>query len=150
MYAGQLDRPDLALDLAGVNVDRLNFLAKILEGTDDHKELINQIQTKRLGLLKEKCSQPDVSASEFIKLANIYHKQRDIELAIEYYHRALALNYAQVDWRYRLARMLAEAERIPEAMNEAKICLRLRPQFKAAQKLIKDLSVHPKMLSTDD
>ncbi len=150
MYVGQVDRSDLAFDLAGVNVGRLNYVAKILESADDHKELINRIQIKRLDLLKEKCSQPDASASEFINLANIYRKQQDFESAIEYYHRALTLNYAQVDWRYRLARMLVEAERIPEAMNEAKICLRLRPQFKAAQKLIEDLSLHPKMLNTDN
>jgi len=41
-------------------------------------------------------------------------------------------------------------ERIPEAMREARICLRLRPQFKAAEKLIADLSVHPKMLNKED
>jgi tetratricopeptide (TPR) repeat protein len=146
LYALQVDRPDLALALAGDNIHRLNYAAKILESAGDNKELIEQIQIKRTDLLKEKCLQPDASASDFITLANVYHKQQNVELAIEYYHRALALDYGQVDWRFRLAKTLVEAEKIPEAMDEAKICLRLRPQFKAAKKLVEDLSIHPKML----
>ncbi len=146
MYAVEVDRPDLAIDLAGDNAGRLNYVVKILDETDDHKELIEQIKIKQMDLLKEKCSQPDASASDFIYLANIYRKQNDYAPAIEYYQRALVLNYGQVDWRYRLARLLADAGRIPEAMNEAKICLRLRPQSKAAKKLIEELSLHPKML----
>jgi tetratricopeptide (TPR) repeat protein len=146
VYAVQVDRPDLALALAGDNIGRLNYTAKILKGLDSTEELIEQIQIKRTDLLKEKCLQPDASASDFITLANVYRKQQDLKPAIEYYYRALALNYGQVDWRFRLAGMLVEVERIPEAMDEARICLRLRPQFKAAKKLIEDLSVHPKML----
>ena len=53
------------------------------------------------------------------------------------------LNYGQVQWRYELAKILAEAERIKEAMKEAKTCLQLRPQFQSAEKLVEDLSVHP-------
>ncbi|MCJ7674310.1 MAG: hypothetical protein MUO33_04050, partial [Sedimentisphaerales bacterium] len=59
----------------------------------------------------------------------------------DYYRRALALDYGQVYWRFSLARLLAEANRIDEAIREARICLRLRPEFEAAKKLIADLSV---------
>jgi hypothetical protein len=58
------------------------------------------------------------------------------------------LNYGHVRWRYELAKMLAEAERITEAMQEAKTCLQLRPQFKGAKKLVEDLSVHPVLFSS--
>jgi hypothetical protein len=53
------------------------------------------------------------------------------------------LNYGQVQWRLALARLLAETNRIPEAIHEARICLRLRPEFKAAKRLIEKLSVLP-------
>jgi len=56
------------------------------------------------------------------------------------------LDYGKTDCRYSLAKTLVEAERIPEAMNEAKICLRLRPDNKAAKKLIEELAVHPDLL----
>ncbi|KKL21893.1 hypothetical protein LCGC14_2440870, partial [marine sediment metagenome] len=44
-------------------------------------------------------------------------------------------------WRIRLARLLAAAGQIEDAIHEARICLRLRPQMAEARKLIEDLSV---------
>ncbi len=76
-------------------------------------------------------------------MANICRKEKDNEAAIEHYRRALALDYGQVGWRFALARLLAEVDKIPEAIHEARICLRLRPQFKAAEKYIAELSVLP-------
>ena len=57
--------------------------------------------------------------------------------------RALALDYGQVQRHFTLATLLARMDRIAEAIHEAAICLRLRPQFNGAQKLIADLSVQP-------
>jgi len=59
------------------------------------------------------------------------------------------VDYGQVSWRFTLARLLAETEQIGEAIHEARICLRLRPQFKAAEKLIADLSVLPGAMSNE-
>ena len=145
----RVDQPDLAIALAGDNTGRLSYVANILADMDEHNELVEDIRIKVVNLLKERCSQPDAPASAFISLANIYRKQQDNKSAIEYYRRALALDYGQVNWRFTLAKLLAEMERIPEAMREARICLRLRPHFKAAEKLIADLSVHPKMLNQE-
>ena len=146
MYVSDAGRPDLAIDLAGDSIGRLNHVAKILDETDGHQEFIEQLQIKRLNLLEQKCSQSDASAYSFIYLADTYRRQNDYALAIEYYQRALVLNYGQVNWRFALAKVLEDAGRIPEAMNEAKICLRLRPQHKAAKRLIEELSLSPKML----
>jgi len=76
-------------------------------------------------------------------MASIYGREGDNETAIEHYRRALALDYSHVPWRLNLARLLAETDRIPEAIHEARIGLRLRPQFKAAEKFIADLSILP-------
>jgi len=146
----RVDRPDLAIALADDNTSRLSYVANILTDMAEHEELVATARTKVMDLLKEKCLQPDAPAKAFASLADIYRKQNDNEAAIEYYRRALALDYGQVWWRFTLAKLLAEMERIPEAMHEARICLRLRPQFKAAEKLIADLSVHPKMLNLVD
>ena len=69
-----------------------------------------------------------------------------MEAAIEHYRLALALDYGQVNWRFSLARLLADSGSITEAIHQARICLRLRPGFRAAERLIEDLSVHPKAL----
>ena len=76
-------------------------------------------------------------------MADLCRRERDYASAIEYYRRALAHDYGQVYWRLALARTLAETGRVPEAMHEARVCLRLRPQLGSAKKLIAELSVNP-------
>lgn len=142
IYVNHLSRPHLAVSAAEDNIGRLGHVAGVLEGLQ-YYDLAEQARNKMESLLEEKCSQPDAPASLFISLGNIYKKKQDHEAAIECYRRALMLNYGQVQWRYELAKMLAEAERITEAMQEARTCLQLRPQFKGAEKLVEDLSVHP-------
>ena len=142
IYVNHLSRPHLAISSAGDDIGRLGYVVRVLEDVQYH-DLAEQTLKKIIDLLEVKCSQPDAPASAFASLANIYRKQENNKAAIEYYRRALALNYGQVHWRLDLARLLAEIERIPEAIYEAKICLRLQPQLKEAEKLIADLSVRP-------
>jgi tetratricopeptide (TPR) repeat protein len=144
IYANHLSRPNLALEAAGDNIGRLSHVATILEDMQ-YRDLAEQTREKMKDLLEAKCSKSDAPARDFISLGKIYIKQNENEAAIRCYRRALELDYGQVHWRLALARMLAEARRIPEAMEEAKTCLQLRPQFKAAEKLIEDLSANPAM-----
>lgn len=139
----RLDRPDLAVTLAGENTTRLSHVAGILVEIDEHKEHAEKARAQVVALLKEKCARPDAPAAAFASMASIYTKEGNIEAAIENYRRALVLDYSQVQWRFNLARLLAETDRIPEAIHEARIGLRLKPQFKPAEKLIADLSVLP-------
>lgn len=141
VYTNYLSRPGLAVSLAGDNISRLNYVANVLEDMQ-YNDLEEQARQIIKDLLEARCSQSDAAGSVFASLAKIYRKQRDNKLAIEYYRRALVLDYAQVYWRFELAQLLADAEKITEAMDEAKICLRLHPQFKGAEKLIADLSTN--------
>ena len=100
-------------------------------------------------LLKKKCSGPEVTASALASLAKIFGKKQDNEAAIEHYRRALYLEYGQVQWRYALARLLAETDMVPEAIHEARICLRLSPQFDPAKQLIKELSILPDSINDE-
>jgi tetratricopeptide (TPR) repeat protein len=108
-----------------------------------YNDLADQARQRAKELLEIKCSQPDASAGDFASLAGVYRDQQANEKAIEYYRSALQLDYGQVHWRYALAILLAETDRIPEALHEARICVRLRPQFKEAERLVADLSVNP-------
>jgi len=141
VYIHNLNRPDLAVNIAGDDTYRLSLIANALANIEEHKEVFDKAQARTMELLKLKCSGTDVSADALASLANIYKKENDIESAIENYRRALTLDYGQVYWRYTLARLLAEKDKIPEAIHEARICLRLSPQFAPAEKLIADLSV---------
>ena len=137
-----LNRPDVAVALAGDDTYRLSLLVDILTESEDHKPLEEQTRSQVAELLKLKCTQQDAPASAFASLAWIYVGGGNKEAAIENYRRALNLNYGQVDWRFNLARLLADVGAIPEAIHEARICLRLRPHFEEARKLIEDLSIH--------
>ena len=143
LYVNHLNRPELAVKLAGDDRSRLSHIANVLADTQEHKDTAQNIRAKVIDLLKAQCQRPDAPAWALASLANIYRSQNNREIAIEYYRRALALDYGQVGWRFTLAGLLAEKGDIQEAIHEARICLRLRPQFKAAEKLIADLSVRP-------
>jgi len=146
IYVNGVDRPDLAVNLAEDEVSRLSYVADVLVKTEGRQELVDQAQDRVLTLLKEQCTQPDAPASALISLAGIYKKNKDYDTAIDLYYRALVLDYGQVNWRLQLANLLADNKEIAKAMHEARICLKLRPQMKAAQTLIADLSVHPELI----
>ena len=143
IYINHTNRPDLAVAIAGDDTGWLSYVANAIAETEEHADILENAQAQIVELLRERCSGPDVTASALASLANICRKGQDNEAAIEHYRRALYLEYGQVQWRYALARLLAETDRIPEAIHEARICLRLSPQFKAAERLIEELSVLP-------
>ena len=139
IYVNKINRPDLAIALAGESTGRLSHVANVLENSL-HDESTEQAKEKLRQLLEEKCLQSDISSSALASLAGIYRAQKNNESAIKCYRRILELDYGQVYWRYLLATLLAEKNQIPEAIHEAKICLRLSPGFQQASELIADLS----------
>jgi O-antigen ligase len=142
IYINYLSRPYLAISAAGDDISRLRYVTTVLEDMQ-YSDLAEQTRHKIEELLEIKCSQPDASAGDFASLADVYRDQQANEKAIKYYRSALQLDYGQVHWRYALAILLAETDRIPEALHEARICVRLRPQFKEAERLVAELSVNP-------
>jgi tetratricopeptide (TPR) repeat protein len=140
LYINHAERPDIALAIAGEDTVRLSQVANILADIQEHKEVVEQTRKRVIDLLKAHCQKPDASAWALASLANVYNREDDNDRAIECYRRALALDYSQVDWRLALAYLLANKGYVHEAIHESRICLRLRPQFKAAEKLIADLS----------
>jgi tetratricopeptide (TPR) repeat protein len=118
-------------------------VANALADMQEHKDIVQKAQARVVELLKERCSRPDAPASALASLASLYAKENDPAAAIALYRRALVLDYSQVQWRLASARLLAETNQVSEAIHEARICLRLRPQFKAAESLIEKLSVLP-------
>lgn len=148
MYINHLSRPHLAISAAGEDIGRLSYVANVLEQMQ-YKDLAERTREEIKNLLEAKCSQPGASASAFVSLANIYRKQQDNNAAIEYYRRALALDYGQIGWRLDMARLLVDMGKIPEAMRQARICLQLRPQSSTAEKMVADLSVNPAVFASE-
>jgi tetratricopeptide (TPR) repeat protein len=115
-----------------------------------YNDLAEQTRDKIRCLLEAKISEPKAPAAAFVSLGYIYGKQQNKDVAIEYYRRGLALDYGQVQWRYELAKLLVETGRIPEAIHEARICLRVQPQFKPAEALLADLSIRTATLGDEN
>ncbi len=151
IYITRVERPDLALQLAGNYIGGLQYISSILEDTEEHKELSEQIRTKIITLLEEQCARSEASAYDFVTLANIYTEEnKDNMKAIDCYQQALALDFGQVSWRLRLAELLAQTGYVNEAMQQARLCLKIRPQLKEAENLLGSLSVRKAALSETD
>jgi tetratricopeptide (TPR) repeat protein len=143
VYVRQVNRPDLAVAIAGDNIGRLSQVANVLSETAGQEDLAVKARSEATKLLKAKCEQPDAPAWVLASMANVCRQENDYNDAADYYKRALSLDYGQVDWRLNLAQILAKSGQVSEAIREARVCLRLRPQMTAATKLIEDLSVLP-------
>ena len=144
VYVFQAKRPDLAVSMAQDNISWLSQVARILSEDTEYHDLTTQARAEVVRLLKDKCREPDVRAGALASLAGVYAREENYEAATDYYRQALVLDYGNTGWRLALARTLARMDKVPEAIHEARICLRLRPQMKAATKLIEHLSTLPK------
>jgi tetratricopeptide (TPR) repeat protein/O-antigen ligase len=134
--AVELSRPDLAYNLARQDSRFLIRLEQILDGSDVDPELLQRIAGEIRGLLERECQEADAPAWKFARLAHTYHQQGRTEMAIEMYRHALGLTYYQVSWRFQLAELYAEQGLVSQALDELRVCLRQRPQFGAAQRLL--------------
>ena len=138
--AVQDQRPDLAMTFATGRRDMLNHLADVLS-TDHHfHDLCQQLRLQSFNLLKLDCRNPDAPPSTLMELADDDETEKKYSDAIELYRRALDRDYAQVDWRLKLAGALAKTDKTADAIHEARVCLQLRPAFKPAEDLIVELS----------
>ena len=146
IYVRQLSRPQLAVSAAGNDIDKLIYTANVLSDMQ-YYDLQAGVRSKVKGLLEQQCSRPDASALSLVMLADIYAKERDAAVAINFYRRAIALDYGQVRWRMELAGLLVQDHRVLEAMKEARICLRLQPKSKPAEELIRKLAMRPELLN---
>lgn len=135
----EYDRPDVAMDMAGDNVHRLSAIAGILEGAAEDTELAKDARSRLMTLLEQKYANSNAPAWVLAWLAKVYSAQGRVPDAITYYRRALSQDYAQVEWRYNLARLLSETGAIKDALQEARTCLDFKPADPAINRLINRL-----------
>ena len=148
-------RPDLARTLAGDDrglllalADRLDADANAETSADADPaaataaaEIAADARASADRLLRDRAAGPDAAPDALAALAERRLSDGDAPGAVDLLRRALARDYGRVDWRLRLARALAGSGRPAEALAEAKVGLRLRPQSAEARKLVGDLSI---------
>lgn len=143
IYVLEMQHLQAAIDLTEGDLRRTKHLAELLRSSDEEErvlELIEQLEASALAQLRELVASGEASAREAAELASIEERDNNPQAAIELYRRALALDYGQVNWRLTLAKLLIAEGKPREAIREARICLRLRPELEAARQIIADLS----------
>lgn len=135
IYLRDAKRPDLARQLAGDDHARLDQLARALAASPEYKELAEETRTASVASLRHRASTAAATAAELATLARIEVADKKLESAIEFYRRAVALDYGQVELHLELARALLASEQFVEAQREVQICLVLRPQYAPAMQL---------------
>ncbi|TWU25783.1 O-antigen ligase family protein [Bythopirellula polymerisocia] len=146
LYLEVLKRPELAEALAGEDHRKISQLIALLNVEDadpEYAQLAETLRSRRQAKLRALADSGAASASEYIQMATLENQQENYAAAIPYFNRALALDYGQVGWRLALAQTLAKVGQHEAAIREAKICLRLRPGYPAATRLIEEVSVLP-------
>jgi tetratricopeptide (TPR) repeat protein len=134
-------RPELAVQIVAGRRQELEYLAGRLQGIARYRDIADACQNEATSLLLAEANAPGASAEVLADLAARYAQQNKPADAIQWYQKALGLNYGEVDWRLNLAGIMAATGRVSDAMEEAKICIRLRPQCDEARKMIGDLSL---------
>ncbi len=92
-------------------------------------------------LLEREAAGPDAAPGAMVELADRRAAEGQRSAAIDLVRRALAREYGQLGWRLRLAELLAADGQTDAAIREAQTCLRQRPGWDQAVRLIEDLSV---------
>lgn len=136
-----ISRPDLAMELAADDVNRLSRLANLMVEDQINSALVIQVRSQLAKLLEIATTGPAVKPEFLASLAAIYAKDSEPEKAIELYRKALAANYSNITWRLNLAHLLSSIGRTEDAKHEARICLRLNPNNQLAIRLIEQLSM---------
>lgn len=136
-----LGRADLACKLAGDDANRLIRVEQTLRESGGDAGLVTEISDQIWRIFERECQEAGAPAWKFAWLAQKYRGDGRMDEAVQMYRRALALEYGQVSWRFHMAQMLADQGLVSAATDELRTCLRLRPQFDAALRLLESLSV---------
>jgi O-antigen ligase/tetratricopeptide (TPR) repeat protein len=155
MLIGYFHRPDMAVELAGDDVEQLRNVASALRGlgkdpalgpttgpatqpADETLALKADEQADKL--VRASADRPDASSQQLGEMGLLCDKLNDGKGAAHYLGRALSLDYSETDWRMIYARNLAKIGRTDDAIHQAQIVLRERPQMQEAQDLLYQLN----------
>lgn len=141
VYVNRVNRPDLALALAGDSDDRLLIVSQVLaSGPHAYPKLAADIGERVFTLRRARSERADAPLEVVAWMASQYADRGDRTAAIEDYRRSIAMDYGRADWHLELARLLVRTGDTKEALREARICLHLQPRMQAARELVGDLS----------
>lgn len=135
----QQGRPDIAHDLIRNDLDGLRALTAILMNNPAYRELAKRCSDEATVLLLKAAQSPDASDDVLAQVAQYYDGLGHDAEAAKYYELALNKNYSQVDWRFRLAKLMIKSGNLAAAEKELQTILRLRPKWPEAESLLNEV-----------
>jgi tetratricopeptide (TPR) repeat protein len=145
IYIDQAKRPDLAIEIAADNLRQLKYVGAVLAQNEDFKTYAETARLKMIELAESAVLKNAAALEELIFLGD-YYKNSEPEKAAEYFSSALLQDYGNSRLRLKYAEVLAETGRLEEAIQQARMCLKLNPGSKQAKSLIAELSVRPELI----
>jgi tetratricopeptide (TPR) repeat protein len=138
--ARDLHRPDKALELAGDNVQAVRRIVRVLEAGNEPQEAAS-VKQHLASLIKSVARAPRASKTALQDAGQLALEQRDFVAAVEYFRRALSFDLADAELRLQLARALAEAGQLKQALEEAETAGRLGSE--SARNFALELKLRP-------
>jgi O-antigen ligase len=146
IYTEQEKRADLAVEIAADDTKKLKYVVKMLSGNSNFSGEAERAQSKLIGLIEQKALKNNADIEELILLGNYYRENNNSQKAAEYFSAAVTADYGNADLRLKFAKALAENGQANEAVRQLRICLKLRPKYRQAEKLLTELSVRPEVM----
>ncbi len=145
IYVEQAKRPDLAFEIAADSIQQLKYVEAVLAQSEDFKTYAETARLKMLEAAENAVLKNAAALDELIFLGD-YYKNSEPEKAAEYFSSALLQDYGNSRLRLKYAEVLAETGRLEEAVQQARMCLKLNPGSRQAKRLIAELSVRPELI----
>lgn len=139
IYIEQEKRPDLAIKIAADDTKKLKIIAEILadNGFAGDAEFA---KSKLIEVAEQKALNKTADIEELNLLGEYFYKKNN-QKAAEYFAAAVAMDYGDAVLRLKYAEALAANGQTDEAVKQLKLCLRLRPKYRQAEKLLAELSL---------
>lgn len=136
VYLNQLDRPEMAFSLVLNDPVQLVRLAKTLRASASHQALEPTVLNIAIAQLEKQIRQARVNTQTLALLAQACYLNEQYTKAEEYLRQALDRDYGRLGWRFTLADILARTGRYALAVEELQTCLRLKPGWDKAHRLM--------------
>jgi len=148
VYLQEVNRPDLAAEVFADDWQSLAAIERELAKEPEKADLAETVRLKGQAVLAAEAQKPTATVQTLVAMADLMQRQGNLDEAITYYRRAIDGNYGSVESHLGLAQALARKGDVGPAKVEADICLRLKPDLKAAKELLSDLAT-PSLPATE-
>ena len=146
IYIEQEKRADLAVEIAADDTKQLRYVIDILSKNKDFAAETEKAQLKLVELAEQKAAKNTADIRELTLLGDYFRKNNNSRKAVEYFSAAVEADYGNAGLRLNFAQALAEDGQAGEAIKQLRICLKLRPKYQQAEKLLAELSVRPEVM----